>query len=563
MNKRGILLLAFLFLPFSAFAAPEITLTSGSTRVFQGSSVTIQVSSSEKATVTAPDVTGNYSLSYTGEGSYTTLSIVNGQYSQTKAYNYSFVFLSDEPGNYSIGPFTVEVDGESYETTTVDIEVLEGQATGGSGGGSWWDPWNYFGGSYMPNVYLQLTSYPPHPKVNQAVIVEVEAVSDAYEALTGDFSEQSELATDVSIIYDISDKLDDSTVKTNINRGQTNFSRVVKTYVMYALDAGEVYINPPVLDTDSPYGQLTFSGYSYSFRVRPLSSGIGLSYVGDLSVDYSLSTNVVEVGKAVELSLNFEGDGNLKIFTDPYGEVSFDGLYLASPSSERSFLKRDESSNIIFSQSVSYTILAREEGSYTLPALILDYYSINGAKSSLQIPAMEIEVLARGSILLDQLDFELREKDEWDDFEFLLFDVRIWVLLLLSVLLPFFSLVIGRHRRRMFEDEEYRRQKKAGSNLSSYLSASQKALKQGNLKEFYLGISKGLFYFIADHFSLSRGMKMDEIRMALSAKVSEEWLNHFVDLYRRAQSASFSGEGSQESPKEFLKEANALIQKIK
>lgn len=60
-------------------------------------------------------------------------STVNGRTTQSVSYTYTFVLEGVKEGTYEIRPATVMVDGRSYQSNGVKIEVVKGSGNGGTG----------------------------------------------------------------------------------------------------------------------------------------------------------------------------------------------------------------------------------------------------------------------------------------------------------------------------------------------------------------------------------------------------------------------------------------------
>jgi len=130
----------FVSVIFSASAAGKVTFEASSPlRVATGEPFRIEFSLNakpERNSFKAPSFEGFDVLAgpSTSEGS--SIQSINGTVTRTYNFVYTYVLMAQEPGNATIGPAEVSVDGETYRTRSLPIEVVaEKQDAAQQGGG--------------------------------------------------------------------------------------------------------------------------------------------------------------------------------------------------------------------------------------------------------------------------------------------------------------------------------------------------------------------------------------------------------------------------------------------
>lgn len=121
---------------FSAPAAGKVTFEASSPlAVAVGETFRVEFSLNakpDKGTFRAPSFEGFEVLAGPSESTGQSLEFVNGSMSRSYSYTITYVLLSRRAGNATIGEASIEVEGKSYRTEALPVEVVdEAQAPGG------------------------------------------------------------------------------------------------------------------------------------------------------------------------------------------------------------------------------------------------------------------------------------------------------------------------------------------------------------------------------------------------------------------------------------------------
>src|SRR5690606_3219294 len=122
-----LLLLAFISLGKWSFAQNvSFTATSSHSQVATGDRFKIEFKiNSGIDNFKAPDLNKNFRV-LSGPNQSTSMSWVNGKTSTTLSY--SFILMAVKEGTFTISPAIVTIDGEEYESNSIEITVTKGAA---------------------------------------------------------------------------------------------------------------------------------------------------------------------------------------------------------------------------------------------------------------------------------------------------------------------------------------------------------------------------------------------------------------------------------------------------
>ena len=113
-----------LLVAWSAGAARAVTVTAtidpAKLPVGQSAELSVRVEGTQSAP--APQIANTAGLTISYAGPATQMSFVNGKVSSSITHNFSVIAL--KPGRYTIGPISVDADGQRYDAGSVTLEVL-------------------------------------------------------------------------------------------------------------------------------------------------------------------------------------------------------------------------------------------------------------------------------------------------------------------------------------------------------------------------------------------------------------------------------------------------------
>lgn len=303
------------------------------------------------------------------------INVVNGQVTSTSSLRYTYTLLASDKGSYSIGGFALELSDErTLQAPSKTVKALAGaRADAGSNGGQQ-------GGGRKQYHYMVI--------VGKRSVYEQEALPITYKlyAQSG-FS----LLETKAPVYDgfISHNLKDGSATQIVREEyQGQLYNTVEMYkeLIYPQKAGRLEIpanratiQVPLEVEESIFlgqlGERTLATQPISIEVKPLPEhGKPADFsggVGQFALQRSISTQAPKTNEAFSLKIVLKGSGNLKMARLP--ELTFpSGLEVYPPTDQTE--DSQQGSTVTTTRTIEYSIIPRETGRYTLPALSLSYF---------------------------------------------------------------------------------------------------------------------------------------------------------------------------------------------
>jgi hypothetical protein len=534
----------------------------------------IGVNEQSKITITidrkADDIAAPKSNAYGLKGPMVSTSFsvnnINGLITQTVSIGYTFVFVPKTKGTIKVGAFSILIDGETYKTKPFEIRVVQASAQSGPVSGK--NPFEILDQIYknnkpkIPEVFLKLIPAKNGVFQGQPLILDAIVFSSTKEILDGQYVETAPIRADKLLIIDLTSYLSNNDFFGVTIGGEQYYGKIIKRYIAYPIETGTLGIMPPQIVAITSYGHLRLTAENIGVDSFKISDDAGLSYIGDLDVRLSVSTNVIAVGKMLEVTLRMEGNGNLKLLANTYKNLTVPGLFISTPQTTTGF-KEWRNGLPWFVQTVKYNILAQKPGEFNVPGLKLSYYNLDLMPKKAELPEFRFSVLERAGGSAEIRYFAPKPLDGLTDRNGSPLSPFVWAVIIIFGILPVLSRFYGLHMRKMSSDTGYSRRFLANSRLSKYLTDSRENLKNRRYKEFYLALQKGLFYYITDKRGLPAGLKFSEILDALKMKdLPEDTLTDLKEIYDACSRNAYSGTTDEKSVDEVLEMAMRLFGKI-
>jgi hypothetical protein len=253
-------------------------------------------------------------------------SYINGKRSYSKTYSYYLTPLSR--GTFNIGQATIVIEGETYKTSPVKIQVTSAVEIPKDGNDA-----EYVASE---NVHLVAIISNANPYLNEAISVQYRLYVSNDVNLTRGFREIDTPKYADFWSQTISNR-GNFTVFDGEYNGRTDYRYIiVQTTVLYPQKTGELSIEPLTLDVPIDvetnkrdlFGRRlmtrvnkTISAGNRTIDVKPLpAEGRPDNFygaVGDFSFDVEADRTSLDANEALQLTVKVSGKGNLKLFDLP------------------------------------------------------------------------------------------------------------------------------------------------------------------------------------------------------------------------------------------------------
>ena len=492
-------------------------------------------------------------------------SWINGVRSYSKTYSY---FLAPKQrGNFTIGQATIVINGETYKTTPVKVEITAAIDK----------PKDPNDPDYVAEETIHLVAEvsKTDPYLNEAITV----VYKLYVSPTTGVDNWHEI--DSPRYNDFwSQNIDTKGQKVQIGtyNGEEYRFLVLRKTVLYPQKTGKLDIEPLSLDIavqvptnrrDIFGGRLmtrvnrTISAGSKTINVKPLpEAGKPVDFTGAVgSFDFKVTTtkNQLQASEAFQAKVEVSGNGNLKLFKLPKISLPsslevYEPEHVENVNTDLAGMR----GNILD----TYTVVPQFKGKYPIPSISFSYFDLKTETyKRLSSEEIIIDVLdgpSSGNASGNNASVSSTNKQQVvlnkDQFAFIktktdfysvkpnnFFKTNIfWGSLLLPLLAIPLAIIIRRKKADRDADVYGNRIRKADRLAKKYLSNAKKAL--GKKESFYIALEKALHNYLKAKLHIETvEMSKDRIKKLLSDRgISEETILDFNSIMENCELARYT-----------------------
>lgn len=491
-------------------------------------------------------------------------SYINGKRSYSKTYSYFLSPLSR--GTFTIGQATIEIDGDTYKTLPVKVEVTAAVDRPTDGNNA-----EYIASE---NVHLVAEISNLNPYLNEAITVQYRLyVSNEVNITRGwreidspkyvDFWSQNIDSRGNYKVYD------------GKYKGKDYRYVIIRTTVLYPQKSGELNLEPLVLDIPIDvetnkrdlFGRRvmtrvnkTISAGNRTINVKPLpEKGRPADFTGAVGdFDFSMTADPIslDANESLTLTIKVEGKGNLKLFELP--QVSLPNA-LEQYEPERVDQIRTQAGGMQGNMAEAYTVIPQYKGDYPIPALSFSFFDPT-TESYRTIRSDEIVLhvengpvtagtpveSSTGKIAVKPLSNEqfryLKLKANLESIEKNSFfgSPLFWGLLSGPfILIPLF-IFAGRRRGKLLSDVEGSRRRQADKLAKKYFSEAKRATSDQN--KFYEALERALHNYLKAKLRLETSdfskERIDELLSANNVTVQDR--DGFITLLKSCELARYA-----------------------
>lgn len=559
----------FLTIPFSVKSQEySVQVTLSESNIFEGERVqlNVQINGASLGSVqrpTLPDIEGIRALNNFVSQSQN-FSNVNGRSTITSTFSYTFI--ADEEGSYSVPPISVTIAGERFESPPVPFKVLSPATV------------NTEEQNQAPEIYVRLEPTSSSLVVGEQVIADIvlyfkDGIEvSSYQAAPGwkaeGFwkeelqSEQRARATSV------------------ILNGVRYQKAGLLQYALFPTKAGVLTLSPfeviltirkqrtrDVFGFGMNQERLQLSSLPVDINVNRLPGNQNsqfLGAVGDFNVKRAVKPTSAMVGESIEVITEITGFGNVPLINKPeYEFPETIELYNPQQSTDITRANRRIGGSKIFTD----ILIARKDGNVEIPSLTVTTFnpSTNNYKRT-TLPALEIDIRkdprATNSVLAEtRLDIKpITGLASWTttDSTRLYNKWWVWFMPLLSFIVVGLAFYYKVYQNKLKTDVGFARAKKAKSLA---LETLDQAASSTDVKSGYHLIRKSLSLFITNKLDLPQGgLSTSELINHLSTtSLDKNELKKLKNLLEQCDTIAYAPNITQKDLNKDLDTAKELI----
>ncbi|SRX52543.1 BatD family protein [Aequorivita sp. CIP111184] len=509
-------------------------------------------------------------------------SWINGKRSFSKTYSY---FLAPQSrGRVTIGQATIEINGETYKTLPLEIEVTTAVAVPKDGNNA-----DYVASE---NVHLVAEVSNANPYLNEALTVTYKLYVSHDVSITSQWRE-----IDTPKYADFWSQNIDNKNNFKVYEGKYNGEDyryvVLRTTVLYPQKTGKLDIEPLTLDIpiDVQGNRRDIFGRRLMERVnKTISAGNRTidvkslplegkpdgfnGAVGDFSFDIITNKTNLDANESLQLDVKIAGKGNLKLFTAPSVKLP-NTLEVYEPEHNESV--NTTVSGMQGSITDSYTVVPQFKGTYPVNPITFSFFDPktekyktitskeftieveNGPISSVTAntnsnDAKKQVVLSKDNFKYIKLNANLVPIAQETFFKSVLF----WSLLGGPFLLIPLFILAGKKRKQRLNDLEGNKLRRANKLAKKYLSEAKRNIQ--NPVAFYESLERALHNYLKAKLNIETSeMEKSHIsKLLLERNVEAPVVENFITLLKSCEYARYASSSTTSVQQDYSRAAEVI-----
>jgi hypothetical protein len=541
MIKRIKLLLIFMLVGYLAVADNIRFVMEGPEVVEAGEQFRLGFTLNERGTdLQLPDLSNFDVLMGPSTSQSSSIQIINGKTTQTSSFSYIFILRAKKEGNFTIRPASIKVDGKTYESNSLTIQVVKGQPQqAGQQQNNQQDnqPQEETPSANISkeNLFVRIAVDKTNVSKGEQILSTVKLYISQNVPLNG-FDEVKLPTYEGFWTKDIE-------VPTQVNftrevyNGKIYQVGILKKTILFPQQTGTIRINPfeitCVVRQRVRQQQSFFDDFFDNYRMvkaKVVSEQVTINVkdlpnqpanfsgaVGKFNISSSIDKTNVKSNEAVTLKITVNGSGNLTLINPPKLELPQDFEAYEPKTSDR-VVASDNGLN--GSITFEYLFIPRFAGNFTIPSVrftffnpasrqfetqTTDAYSIKVTKGSDDASSSVVSSFSKENVkmigkdirFIKQNKSKLKPKDSsfYGTFEFYI----IYILSLCAFIVVF---VLNRKKIKESANIALMRNKRANKVALKRLREASVFLKNDHAEKFYESVIKALWGYLSDKLSI-------------------------------------------------------------
>lgn len=588
MMKRLLYILIFIMLSVSGLADEISFRASAPSTVEAGGKFRVQfiLNTQNVSGFNAPDFKGFEVIYGPATSSQSSFQMINGRTSQSSNIIYTYVLLTANPGTYTIGSASVQVDGKTVKSQPVQVKVLPsagGSSTNARGNNNDNNHEERLNSSSTSSSQsnsgkdLFMTATASRTKVH-----EQEAILLTYKIYT--LLDLTQLDGKLPTLdgFQIQEIPLPRTKEFELEHyNGRNYRTVVwSQYLLFPQKSGKLtipsityegvvvtrnrHIDPieAFFNGQSGYVEEKRSIVTPSLTIDVASldnKPAGFSgAVGKFSIASDISTEEVDANDAVTLKISVKGCGNMKLIATPQVEFPKDFETYDAKVNDSFQLTR---AGLEGTKEFEYLVVPRHAGTYEIPSVKFIYFDTDSRTyKTLTTDAYTLKVnKAKGSSGQNVSNYAGQQQDvqqlnqdirfikkgevEYHQLGSTFFGTwKYWASYILPLLLFVIVVLLGRQRMKANANVALSRGRKANKVALKRMKAAKSLLDAHDVGKFYDEVLRALWGYVGDKFNMSQEtLNKENIEQSLASRqVPVEYVQQFIKVLNDCEYARYA-----------------------
>lgn len=547
-----------------------------------------------------PSFTGADVIAGPSKSISSSTTIINGKRTSSYSVTYTYVLEASDNGVVNVSEASAEIEGSTYTTKPVSIEIVENaagqqstQTQGSTPSQQASSQQNNQGGSAFSSNDESAVSYGKadlflRMSLNKTKVVKGEPIIATLKIYT-----RSNIRAFEDIKWPVFNGFwsQETEAPQNLNftrekvGNQIYQSAVIRRYMLMPQQTGTLTIDPSemvcqvevlsrpqrsrsilddLFDMDSySLVKKRLSTGKITVHVSDIPSGAPSSFgggVGRLSMNVRLTKDSLNANEAASLIIELSGSGNLNLLENPSVVLPSDFERYDAKSTNSFSMGADGYSG---KKTIEYPFIPRGEGVYEIPPVQYSYFDLSQRRYlTLNSDTITVKV-GKGSSSntggMYVLQTQKQVSNLGEDIRYLktavpsigggTFFTDNWIYYLAVALLVALFFVLRRfmdNRIALEKDVVRSRNRKANKVARQRLKLAQTFLSQNKVQDFYEELHKAILGYTADKLSIQRSdLQRDVIQETLlSKKVPKDDIDSLISLLDDCEMVRYSPEGA-------------------
>ncbi len=518
----------------------------------------------------APDLSDFDILIGPSTSSSSSIQFVNGQMSQSYTNTYTYVLQAQKTGKFKIGPASVKVNGKTYTSNPITIEVVKGssqiQTSGEKQNNEKVSTEDLFVRVHVSRTNLLkgehlVATIKVYTKVNLAGFEDM-----SFPSYSGFWKEDIPTSSQIQLVNE------------NIN-GEIYGVGVISQVVLYPQKTGELYIEPFELECvirkrvrSSGHGFFNSFFDSYKnykvkvkspkvkINVKPLPPNAPEGFngaVGTYQLETSIDKAEVKANDPITYKLKIKGQGNIKLIDPP--EINFPADFEVYDPNTSENIKNNVAGSS-GSKTMDYLIIPRHAGNFIISPVKFTYFDINTKQyKTITSPEYNIKVTkgdnSQNTTMVSNFSkediqyigkdirFIKTGKQKLRKINYFLFGSTKFILSYIIAFVLFIIIIILKRKQiKQRANAALIKNKKAKSAAKKRLKLAAKYLKDNNKEMFYDEITKALWGYLSDKLNIPPAeLTKDNVHTALKNRsIDDELIEKFTEQLNICEYARYA-----------------------
>jgi len=573
MLRKLFVIANILFLPFFLFSQNSISFEAiaNAKKVAIGNvfDVTFTLKNARGQNFKAPNFSSWQVIS--GPSSSMSTQIINGR--MTQEMGYSYTLMPKKQGRFAIGAATIQVNGKTYKTKPLQVQVIKGKNVSSLQGTN-------------KEAFVRA-----EPNVSEAYIGQQVLVDYKLYTVVNIENYQTVAEPEYDGFFAQNIRRFNSAVNQEVIDGVQYTTKVLKRVALYPQQAGIITIEPLRMQLGIEIPGQRSNGFFFrkktravfvntdpvEIQVKKLPNNPPISFngaVGDYRLQSTVTPNSVTTDDAVTVRMRIQGNGDLKRLQAPNLVVpTMFEVY------DPTVLQEDLNENqgeFKGTKTFEWLILPKQTGQFIIAPEFtyfnpdsLKYITLKGRSSRVNVGkgtgtsntnAAQSKKEVQTDIRFIKLETSLHKRNS-SFFGSILF----WILAVLP-LLGLLGVMLYRQVLSNQGDMDLTmlKSKQASKIAQQKLSTAKKHLLEGNSKGFYDEVSRASLGYVSDKLNIPNSqLSKNNVREKLtSLNVSLPNIEAFMKILQTCEMALFAGMDNSAAMQEIYQKAIEVIEKI-